>query len=318
MSNPDRSNTFDNLLTFQEFSPVHNNYSSDGSAKIDVQQSQNFSQKDLSNDAMVDLMTDMKGSNLVADKPEGTPNTGSSFLSIQYYQQFFNVTTQEVVDRIIYSMVPIRAPPNYLQNSIEVKPDLYGPFWIQMTLIFTIAISGNLAHYLQNATTPERALKWHYDFHLVSYAATTIFCYCILIPIGLWTVFKWSTKPVDPDSLEEAKNVASPSVLSLLCIYGYSLAIYIPVSILWSIQVSILQWILLITATFFSGSVLVTVLLSSLKRTRHYLIILSVILTLHCILAAGFMLYFFHDPNKQVEIIDANKVVHPVDNTISP
>uniref|UniRef100_A0A6M2DHK8 Protein YIPF n=1 Tax=Xenopsylla cheopis TaxID=163159 RepID=A0A6M2DHK8_XENCH len=310
-----KSEATENLLQFQEYSPVHNAYTRDGSARIDVQQSHNFLEKSPdTNDVMVDLMSDMKGSKMMAENPD-VPPAGSSFLSIQYYQQFFNVTTREVVDRIIYSMIPIRAPPNYLQNSIEVKPDLYGPFWIQMTLIFTIAISGNLAHYLQNATTPEKALKWHYDFHLVSYAATTIFCYCVLIPIALWAVFKWSLKTVDPDNLEE--NISSPSVLSLLCIYGYSLAIYIPVSILWSIQVSILQWILLITATFFSGSVLVNVLLSSLKRTRHFCIIISVILILHCILAAGFMLYFFHDPNKRIEVVEPSKIIIPLQNVTS-
>jgi hypothetical protein len=29
----------------------------------------------------------------------------------------------------------------------------------------------------------------------------------------------------------------TPSLLSLVCLYGYSLAVYIPVSILWTIQV---------------------------------------------------------------------------------
>lgn len=45
--------------------------------------------------------------------------------------------------------------------------------------------------------------------------------------------------------------------IEILCIYGYSLFIYIPVAILWTINISILQWILVFAAIILSGSVLV-------------------------------------------------------------
>lgn len=35
-------------------------------------------------------------------------------------------------------------------DHIQPIPDLYGPFWICVTLIFSIAIFGNFAHYIQN------------------------------------------------------------------------------------------------------------------------------------------------------------------------
>lgn len=40
-----------------------------------------------------------------------------------------------VVDRIATSMIPKRAPGNYLRSHIGLNPDLYGPFWIIMTLV---------------------------------------------------------------------------------------------------------------------------------------------------------------------------------------
>ena len=43
----------------------------------------------------------------------------------------------------------------------------------------------------------------------------------------------------------------------MLCVYGYSLSIYIPVSILWAIQIHFLQWILVVVALALSGGVLV-------------------------------------------------------------
>lgn len=59
-----------------------------------------------------------------------------SFLTIEYYQQFFNVDTAMVLDRIASSMIPKRAPVNYLKQHIGSNPDLYGPFWIVVTLVW--------------------------------------------------------------------------------------------------------------------------------------------------------------------------------------
>lgn len=58
-----------------------------------------------------------------------------SFFSIEYYQQFFNVDTSMVVERIASSIIPRKAPPSYLKQHIGLNPDLYGPFWIVVTLV---------------------------------------------------------------------------------------------------------------------------------------------------------------------------------------
>lgn len=96
--------------------------------------------------------------------------------------------------------------------------------------------------------------------------------------------------------------------MTLICVYGYSLAIYIPVSILWVIPLSLLQWLLVITATFLSGTVLVLVLTPALRVSRVSLILAAVIVGAHFLLATGFMLYFFHVP----EINLTAAVVSPV------
>lgn len=123
-------------------------------------------------------------------------------------------------------MIPNRASPSYFDQIISMKPDLYGPFWISTTLvhivinysstletlgrlnvqinfqIFTIAISGNLANYLQHANV---AYHWKYDFHLVSYAATAIFCYTCIVPLCLWGALKWTASE---SSIEMADEVS--------------------------------------------------------------------------------------------------------------
>jgi hypothetical protein len=75
--------------------------------------------------------------------------------------------------------------------------------------------------------------------------------------------------------------------------------VYIPVSILWTIQISALQWLLVLTATFLSGSVLVNVMLPSLKASKYSFFIIIGIAAMHFLLAAGFMLKFFHESSPE-------------------
>ncbi|CAO1434472.1 unnamed protein product [Diamesa hyperborea] len=227
---------------------------------------------------------------------DATPaSTKVSLFSIEYYQQFFNIDTMEVVDRIATSMIPKRAAPTYLKTHLGVNPDLYGPFWITMTLCFAIAISGNLANFFQHDHNSE--FHWHYNFHLVSYASTCIILYNTLMPLGIWSVLKWSvTTAADIDlDIESAPYI--PSLLSIICLYGYSLAVYIPVSFLWTIQVSFLQWLLVLTGAFLSGSVLVNALMPSLKLSKFSFFLVIVIFGAHLCLASGFMIFWFHVPS---------------------
>lgn len=227
--------------------------------------------------------------NLGSPEDEETP-ASKSFWTIEYYQKYFDVDTKDVVERIIASITP--KWDNSLKHHLRTKPDLYGPFWISITLIFTIAISGNIANYLQHASP---SYHWKYDFHLVSYAATTICLYITLIPFTLWGLLRYSTQAGDVEDLDQ-DNV-TPGALELICIYGYSLFIYIPAAVLWSIQINLLQWLLVIIAAFVSGSVLLLTLMPALRLSKHKFFLAIGIMVCHALLAAGFMLYFFHVPN---------------------
>lgn len=73
------------------------------------------------------------GSGLPEPATAGPSKT--SFLTIEFYQRFFDVDTFMVLERIANSMIPKRAPSNYLKLNIGQNPDLYGPFWITTTLV---------------------------------------------------------------------------------------------------------------------------------------------------------------------------------------
>ncbi|XP_076463055.1 protein YIPF1-like [Babylonia areolata] len=207
----------------------------------------------------------------------------ASFWTFEYYQQFFDVETMQVGGRILGSMLP-RPHRNYLESHIRPNPDLYGPFWICTTLVFTTGIAGNLANYLQAAG---QNYQWVYDFHKVTFAATAIFSYWWVVPFILFGLLWWRGNPERYTFLE------------LICLYGYSLAIYIPISLLWVIPVAWLQWLLVVLGAVLSGSALLLAVWPAFKEDKKQVAIGAMVLIflLHGALAMGFMLYFFHVPS---------------------
>lgn len=219
----------------------------------------------------------------------------TGFLSVAFYQKFFDVDTVVVTDRILSLMIPNRAAG--AMDKINRKPDLYGPFWIVVTLIFMIAVSGNLADFLHH----QGSHKWHYNFHLISYAATIIISYVILTPLAIWAALQWTpkheqvlTSAADEEEQQDEEK-SSTGLLALICSYGYSLAIYIPVSLLWTVQISVFQWILLISAATASGLALLMVLRPSFTKSKYGFALTVGVVALHILLAFGLMVYFFHD-----------------------
>jgi len=218
---------------------------------------------------------------------EDQPRFNANFWTLAFYQQFFDVDTNDVKNRLIYSMVPIPGK-SFLQHYIRPKPDLYGPIWICLTLVFSIAIMGNLSDYLSTVPGEDGDGKvWHYNFHKVTLAATAVFSYASLLPACLYG-FLWY--------VGSGAGAASVSFLELLCLYGYSLAIYVPVSVLWMIQIYWLQWLLVLAGAGLSGAVLMMTVWPVVRdqATKSSAIVMIFILALHLLLACGFMLYFFH------------------------
>lgn len=216
-----------------------------------------------------------------ADLLGGEKTGSSSFWQFSYYQSFFDIDTEHVVQRIMWSMVPLPGRATFLDRQIRPKPDMYGPFWIATTLVFSTAICANIANYLTNAG---RDSKWTYDFHKVSLAATAIYSYTFLLPVLLWGLM-WYRQSSNRYSL-----------LEILCVYGYSLAIYVPISVLWIIQVSWFQWILVIVGAILSGTVLIQTFWPIFKEDNKKIaaVVLCLILVFHTLLAVGFVTYFFH------------------------
>jgi len=164
------------------------------------------------------------------------------FYQIEYYQFLFNVDTKEVGWRLLRSLFPY--PPNFI-DKMRANPDIYGPFWITSTVVFLMFAAGNFGSYLNFVFYGDHTNnnKWSPNFSYVSVSAFAIYGYQFFVPLILWIVSKFLKIGL--------------TLLDCLCIYGYALSIFIPVSIICVAPSNILRWIIVIIAALISTSFLV-------------------------------------------------------------
>ncbi|XP_042104216.1 protein YIPF1 isoform X1 [Ovis aries] len=256
----------------------------------------------------------------------------SPFWTFEYYQTFFDVDTHQVFDRIKGSLLPIPGK-NFVRLYIRSNPDLYGPFWICATLVFAVAISGNLSNFLihlgektyhyvpefrkgsgtetSKTSSPDRVRQTdtpagsepsgcpkYRDSGIatcvfspsVSIAATIIYAYAWLVPLALWGFLVWRNSKV--------MNIVSYSFLEIVCVYGYSLFIYIPTAILWIIPQKAVRWVLVMIALGVSGSVLAMTFWPAVREDNRRIALATIvtIVLLHMLLSVGCLAYFFDAP----------------------
>ncbi|XP_014448369.2 LOW QUALITY PROTEIN: protein YIPF2 [Tupaia chinensis] len=155
------------------------------------------------------------------------------FWTFSYYQSFFDVDTAQVLDRIRGSLLP-RPGHNFVRHHLRNRPDLYGPFWICATLAFVLAVTSNLTLVLAQRRGPP--IRYSPQFHKVTVAGVTIYCYAWLVPLALWGFLRWR------QGIRE--RMGPYTFLETVCVYGYSLCFFIPTVVLWLIPVPWLQWLL--------------------------------------------------------------------------
>lgn len=138
-------------------------------------------------------------------------------LSPAFYKSLFNVDTVDVTARLKLALYPF-VPAHFL-TTIGPNPDMYGPLWVCATLVFVIGASSNLASWV-NFKPTEMVSLWHYDFTRVTAAMFTIYGWALGAPLVLFALLQYV-------------GVASPALglINLLCVYGYSVAVFIPAAV---------------------------------------------------------------------------------------
>ncbi|XP_025889201.1 protein YIPF2-like [Nothoprocta perdicaria] len=162
-----------------------------------------------------------------------------NFWSFDFYRSFFDVDTAQVLERIRGSVLPGK---NFVRHRLRNNPDLYGPFWICVTLALALAGGSHLSHVLGTAPTSPSGSQ----IHKVTVAAALAFGYAGLAPLALWGFLRW----------QPGSRPAPYSLLETVSAYGYSLAACVPAAVLWAIPAAWLQWLLLAPAALLPASVL--------------------------------------------------------------
>ncbi|RMY66559.1 hypothetical protein D0863_08346 [Hortaea werneckii] len=205
----------------------------------------------------------------------GQQSTSKRYLwSIAFYQQFFDIDTNQLLHRCKSTLYPRQ---NFL-DVLEGNPDLYGPFWIATTVVVILFLTGTISSYLASQG------KGHfvYDFGLLSGAAGLIYGYTLFVPMGLWGTLKWF-------------GSESANLMECWALYGYSNLIWIPVALVsWS-PLSALNYAFVgvgfVMSAFFLFRNLYPIISATDAKTSRVLLVIVVLL--HAGLAIAIKILFF-------------------------
>jgi hypothetical protein len=186
------------------------------------------------------LRSDTINSNQILRDPN------ASYYSLAYYRCFFDVSTNQILSRLLRSLLPFKK----FYTEDDNQPDYYGPFWICTTLIFVLAATGNFASYLlfrankANGTetgdaNAKKEEVWNLNFSKITIAASVFYCYITVIPILFYYLISRA-------------GVSGKSMMEISSLFGYSLFPYLFACFLSIPPVSWLRWLSISFAYCFS------------------------------------------------------------------
>lgn len=80
--------------------------------------------------------------------------------------------------------------PDFIQ-SVNSKPDFYGPFWIMTTLVALLGVIGNLANYLLSKFSSQAVWgSYFFELSYFRYAFALVYTYGAGMPAGLYFLLK--------------------------------------------------------------------------------------------------------------------------------
>jgi hypothetical protein len=186
---------------------INNNNNNDSFGNNDFNQNEN--ENNQMNQPMTNFYYD-KDRNVTEEISNRT--VGILNKCVQYIGKYFNVELSDLKLKLKGALIPFNKS---FYQSIEVNADLYGPFWTFTTIIFLIALIGNISAYVHC----EDKTKFVYNYNHVPHAIFIIYGFGFGAPFLLWIISKFLFR-IDIDFLIN------------MCVYGYSYAILVPILIL--------------------------------------------------------------------------------------
>lgn len=131
-------------------------------------------------------------------------------------------------------------------------PDLYGPVWIALTLVFCVAVTSNMSLYVHHrhrgslvgagGTAAEE--EWDYDINQLLRATWILYSFSFGLPAALCFALGLTAGGGGGHGL---------GLADLVCLYGYSLVPFLPASWLCVVPYGWVKWLVLLAATVASG-----------------------------------------------------------------
>ncbi|GAA5839787.1 hypothetical protein JCM5353_003763 [Sporobolomyces roseus] len=142
---------------------------------------------------------------------DGATKSGG-VLNLDFYSSWFDVDTLTVLTRCYKTLLP---KEDYVNDVLSGVPDLYGPFWIPTTLIFSLFLTSSL---ISSVNAYLAGVEYTYDFTRLGAATSVVYTYFLGLPVLVWAAIKYWAGASDRSPVE------------IVSLYGYSSTVWILVA----------------------------------------------------------------------------------------
>ncbi|KAJ1720488.1 hypothetical protein LPJ53_004889 [Coemansia erecta] len=205
------------------------------------------------------------------------PSEGSgshSVWHIEYWAQYFNVDSQDVVQRTYLAVVP----KDSFLDVYNSNPDLWGTFWIPTSVIFVMFVTASLS---QSIAESLAGTQREYDFTMLTFATFTIYVYILTVGSFVYAATKYFG--------------SQPGLMECFSVYGYGMAVWIPISVLCVLPFDWFRWTMVGVGFASSGFFIMRSVNQIVSRSNGKLhkAIIPLILVAHALLVVVFKFKFF-------------------------
>ena len=212
-----------------------------------------------------------------------------------WLKRYFQINSKDFLNRVVRSIIPFNSK---FYDLISTNPDFYGPFWIYTCFVILVSSCGALTRTIQGI----RDSNFYQEF--IPIAAILIYFIGFGVPILIALLSKIFGGKI---------NIAP-----VICVFGYSYTIFLPITIICVIPSQILHWIFLGYAILSSSSLIIMSIsktISDISKGKKIAIIVIIII-FQLVIFGVLKFYFFKHLNKKLEGEDEGKEANEIAKNI--
>ncbi|KAJ2776766.1 hypothetical protein H4R18_005496 [Coemansia javaensis] len=200
--------------------------------------------------------------------------SGHSVWRVEYWAQYFNVDSRDVVQRTYLAVVP----KDSFLDVYNANPDLWGTFWIPTSVIFAMFVTASLSQGIAEALAGARR---EYDFGMLTFAVFTVYTYVLAVGALVYATTRYFG--------------SQPGLMECLSVYGYAMAVWIPISVLCVLPFNWFRWVMVAVGFASSGLFIMRSVNQIVNRSSGQLhkAIIPLLLAVHALLVIVFKFKFF-------------------------